>query len=253
MSAPAAGECLVCGTQTKNRCSACATAGIDLFFCSPEHQKLVWHVHRLFCGPGKADPWRWPPLSPAEVDAALALLDTVPFPDIKPATLGDKLLRIFNEPRDQLPHLSQSTSLPTLYESAALRCIRLHMHDQWMADYKRYGTHKPTSAATAMTGLNFWSLMYLYEHDPPAWTAGYLHRASVFVALQLSTAPAKERLTYFPGVADRVIKYLQEAAVTDPDRARKVEEGFRSFVDKWWNQFKPGGVYWSLFERSRNA
>ncbi|BGP39595.1 hypothetical protein JCM10449v2_003546 [Rhodotorula kratochvilovae] len=38
--------CLVCGEETKNRCSSCAMAGIDLFFCSKEHQKLVWKTHR---------------------------------------------------------------------------------------------------------------------------------------------------------------------------------------------------------------
>jgi len=33
--------CLVCGIKTENRCSSCAKAGIDLFFCSTDHQKLV--------------------------------------------------------------------------------------------------------------------------------------------------------------------------------------------------------------------
>ena len=34
-------KCLVCGEKTKNRCSSCVKAGIDLYFCSTEHQKLV--------------------------------------------------------------------------------------------------------------------------------------------------------------------------------------------------------------------
>ncbi|BGP39628.1 hypothetical protein JCM10449v2_003579 [Rhodotorula kratochvilovae] len=34
-------KCLVCGEKTKNRCSSCVKAGIDLYFCSPEHQKLA--------------------------------------------------------------------------------------------------------------------------------------------------------------------------------------------------------------------
>jgi len=33
--------CLVCGIKTKHRCSKCAEAGISLYFCSPDHQKLV--------------------------------------------------------------------------------------------------------------------------------------------------------------------------------------------------------------------
>ena len=41
MCAEWAETCLVCCEKTKNRCSKCAEAGIDLFFCSPDHQKLV--------------------------------------------------------------------------------------------------------------------------------------------------------------------------------------------------------------------
>ncbi|GAA5992884.1 hypothetical protein JCM10908_001390 [Rhodotorula pacifica] len=49
-SAPA-GECLVCGASTSTRCSSCAAkSGIDLYFCSKEHQKLIWPFHRLVCG-----------------------------------------------------------------------------------------------------------------------------------------------------------------------------------------------------------
>ncbi|BGP69992.1 hypothetical protein NBRC10513v2_003345 [Rhodotorula toruloides] len=40
------GACLVCGKETSTLCSKCAKAGHDLFFCSPEHQKLVWAEHR---------------------------------------------------------------------------------------------------------------------------------------------------------------------------------------------------------------
>ncbi|GAA5924578.1 hypothetical protein JCM3775_005413 [Rhodotorula graminis] len=55
--------CLVCCAKTKNRCSKCAEAGIDLFSCSPDHQKLVWNVHKRVCGPGKANPFVWPLLT----------------------------------------------------------------------------------------------------------------------------------------------------------------------------------------------
>ncbi|GAA5938590.1 hypothetical protein JCM3775_002166 [Rhodotorula graminis] len=60
--------CLVCGIRTENRCSSCAKAGIDLFFCSPDHQKLMWKWHRRVCGPGKANPFIWPLLSQLEAD-----------------------------------------------------------------------------------------------------------------------------------------------------------------------------------------
>jgi len=44
--------CEVCGEATKNRCSSCHKAGIDLFFCSPEHQKLV-RLLSLACEEGE--------------------------------------------------------------------------------------------------------------------------------------------------------------------------------------------------------
>ncbi|GAA5889035.1 hypothetical protein JCM6882_009723 [Rhodosporidiobolus microsporus] len=66
------GQCCVCGTSTAQRCSACSTAGLDLFFCSREHQKLVYFAHKQFCG-DKAKPFRFPPLSPAEATEGAAV------------------------------------------------------------------------------------------------------------------------------------------------------------------------------------
>ncbi|GJN88963.1 hypothetical protein Rhopal_001934-T1 [Rhodotorula paludigena] len=54
-------RCAVCDVETDNCCSACGTAGVALFFCSREHQKLVWPSHRIACGPGKANPFFVPP------------------------------------------------------------------------------------------------------------------------------------------------------------------------------------------------
>ncbi|GAA6041148.1 hypothetical protein JCM8097_004139 [Rhodosporidiobolus ruineniae] len=64
--------CWVCGKETRNRCGGCGKAGIDIFFCSPEHQRFVWPIHKLFCGPGKANPFLLPPLSPDEAAEAKA-------------------------------------------------------------------------------------------------------------------------------------------------------------------------------------
>ncbi|BGO91118.1 hypothetical protein NBRC10512_005788 [Rhodotorula toruloides] len=72
------GMCMVCGKETQNRCSKCADAGIDLFFCSPEHQKLVWPGHRIFCG-SQAFPVSFPLLSKAEVASIVGNLDKTIF------------------------------------------------------------------------------------------------------------------------------------------------------------------------------
>ncbi|BGP39555.1 hypothetical protein JCM10449v2_003506 [Rhodotorula kratochvilovae] len=53
--------CEICGKETTQRCSACATTGVDLFSCSKEHQKL------RNCRPGKANPFFIPPLTDEEL------------------------------------------------------------------------------------------------------------------------------------------------------------------------------------------
>ncbi|GAA5846249.1 hypothetical protein JCM9279_005873 [Rhodotorula babjevae] len=63
--------CLVCGVKTKSNCSKCLQAGVDNFFCGADHQRLVWPVHRLVCGPGKAKPFQWPLLTQDEADEAI--------------------------------------------------------------------------------------------------------------------------------------------------------------------------------------
>ncbi|GAA5846276.1 hypothetical protein JCM9279_005885 [Rhodotorula babjevae] len=74
---PVAQPCEVCGVETTQRCSACVKAGIDLFFCSKDHQKLVWPAHKTVCGPGKAHPFAVTPLSGDELAWSLRNLDAL--------------------------------------------------------------------------------------------------------------------------------------------------------------------------------
>ncbi|GAA5971831.1 hypothetical protein JCM8115_001400 [Rhodotorula mucilaginosa] len=62
--------CCVCGSKAELQCSACARADVRLYFCSQEHQKLVWFAHKPVCGPGKADLRKLPDVSPAELEIA---------------------------------------------------------------------------------------------------------------------------------------------------------------------------------------
>ncbi|GAA5837785.1 hypothetical protein JCM3766R1_000582 [Sporobolomyces carnicolor] len=55
------GACVVCGKATDTRCSTCSSAGLDwMYFCSKEHQKLIWKLHKRVCG---KNPFQWPSLS----------------------------------------------------------------------------------------------------------------------------------------------------------------------------------------------
>ncbi|GAA5823654.1 hypothetical protein JCM5353_005092 [Sporobolomyces roseus] len=67
------GKCVVCSKDSNRRCSACASHGLDfIFFCSEDHQKLVWSVHKRVCGQF-AQPFRWPALTQTELDELVAM------------------------------------------------------------------------------------------------------------------------------------------------------------------------------------
>ncbi|BGP39591.1 hypothetical protein JCM10449v2_003542 [Rhodotorula kratochvilovae] len=57
--------CCVCNKPTKLCCPRCRTAGVDIHFCSKEHQKLGWSVHSQVCGE-RSNPFFPPDYSPAE-------------------------------------------------------------------------------------------------------------------------------------------------------------------------------------------
>ncbi|GAA5986632.1 hypothetical protein JCM5350_008325 [Sporobolomyces pararoseus] len=64
----ALGQCVVCGKESTTACSVCKRAGLDwMLFCSKEHQKLIWKVHKRFCG---QNPFEWPILNQQEVEDA---------------------------------------------------------------------------------------------------------------------------------------------------------------------------------------
>ncbi|GAA5975873.1 hypothetical protein JCM5350_000763 [Sporobolomyces pararoseus] len=60
------GKCVVCGKNTHLRCGECLREGTtEQWFCSIEHKKLVWPLHKRFCGV-RSNPFQWPGLSAAE-------------------------------------------------------------------------------------------------------------------------------------------------------------------------------------------
>ncbi|GAA5965889.1 hypothetical protein JCM3765_006478 [Sporobolomyces pararoseus] len=62
------GKCVVCGVETKKKCSTCNKSGLDwMCFCSVDHQKLIWKVHKRVCG---QNPFEWPIFDEKEVKAA---------------------------------------------------------------------------------------------------------------------------------------------------------------------------------------
>ncbi|GAA5893848.1 hypothetical protein JCM6882_003110 [Rhodosporidiobolus microsporus] len=58
------GACAVCAATTSSRCSACGVK----FFCSREHQKLLWPTHKWLCDK-EPSTFVFPPLAATELAA----------------------------------------------------------------------------------------------------------------------------------------------------------------------------------------
>ncbi|GAA6020816.1 hypothetical protein JCM10207_001666 [Rhodosporidiobolus poonsookiae] len=89
MSTTTKGDCCVCGEETTKRCGACQSAGVDLFFCSREHQKLVWKTHGKVCG-ANSNPFRQPDFTHDEIELAKRHMHTVVFNNVMVVTEKDE-------------------------------------------------------------------------------------------------------------------------------------------------------------------
>ncbi|EGU11938.1 hypothetical protein RTG_02000 [Rhodotorula toruloides ATCC 204091] len=212
------GECLVCGTETKNRCSSCVKAGIDLFFCSPEHQKLVWPVHRSFCGPGKANPFRWPALSPEQVQAAIAELDRKDYRAAGNETVTPLSTMLTIALGDALGKLTHTTDSQTPAEIDALLEVRMYLHLRLRSESRETAAEDdPVGCLAVVCGC-----VHVYECQA-RWMTGFQHRLSVFTALQTYLDTQEDAFRNLPGVITRLFDYLNNVAhKEDPLRAELV-------------------------------
>ncbi|GAA5848845.1 hypothetical protein JCM5353_004059 [Sporobolomyces roseus] len=68
------GECVVCGTRTPTRCSECASNGTKwMYFCSREHQKLIYKTHKRVCGKLGSPSFMWPTFNEKESERYMHL------------------------------------------------------------------------------------------------------------------------------------------------------------------------------------
>ncbi|GAA5855229.1 hypothetical protein JCM8547_008994 [Rhodosporidiobolus lusitaniae] len=67
MATTADHACWVCGKETESRCLPCSERGFDIFFCSMEHQKLIWKHHKRVCGEN-SNPFLYPPFDDEEIE-----------------------------------------------------------------------------------------------------------------------------------------------------------------------------------------
>ncbi|BGP39476.1 hypothetical protein JCM10449v2_003426 [Rhodotorula kratochvilovae] len=181
-------KCLVCGKETTIRCSACQKAGIDLFFCSKEHQKLVWSTHKPFCGLEQADPFLFPPLSEEERGILLAR------PDYEPAIGGRSAVYVCKSmlglERAKLPAVLDTISQRSIVQASAgsqrvLGAMRLIIFD-----HKRMEGGGDVDRTIAITPMLFASttvhLSVGHYAPTPAWLTPLCRRLILHYAVRFS-------------------------------------------------------------------
>ncbi|BGP47613.1 hypothetical protein JCM10450v2_003478 [Rhodotorula kratochvilovae] len=233
-------KCLVCGEETKNRCSACQKAGIDLFFCSTEHQKLVWFAHMLVCGPGKANPFTWPLLTTAEAEDAIAHKAT-PTPGH-----GLNLMQIFEVPSDALNRMLRELADPAgrrqpwSFEQMVIGVVRMQ------AAARRYRGNRNPSSVDLLSGSRQTDVLHiasqwaaridtkLIEDPTPVHTRTMLlHRVVVAFALLRSgygepANPAAE--PFVVGALERVADAIEvDCTPYNPTQAADAVAALRHF------------------------
>ncbi|BGP47646.1 hypothetical protein JCM10450v2_003511 [Rhodotorula kratochvilovae] len=206
MPAASSQKCLVCGTATANVCSSCRKAGIDLHFCSPACQKLVWSQHKHVCGPGKAMAFVWPPLGKEEAAVAIkhrkdqALINSLAGPP--PSNLQD--LRFRN-----------AASVEVRYREA-MRTGLVAPTDIYAYDPPRDGAFFQDVAVMACSGMRKGAFGY----EEPAGRDRVLHLLVVYKALLARAAIAgRDAATQLPSLlahARNAISLLEEALAVLP-------------------------------------
>ncbi|KAJ8294953.1 hypothetical protein OF846_002019 [Rhodotorula toruloides] len=197
-------SCWVCGKEKARKCAACLASGFEIFFCSPEHQRLVWPLHRHVCG-SRSRPFFLPDLTDVEISRLVQLQDeTIHLPDksIPIGTIDDELgvAPYWLVSRPVKEHLEMAAALqPGTFMSVFLplarqgfpidplnrRNVILACHYVFVAlDKKNQVKHTFDDWTWPMHLADWVFLLANMVHDfPETVSDDFLHRATVLTAL----------------------------------------------------------------------
>ncbi|GAA5964805.1 hypothetical protein JCM3765_002563 [Sporobolomyces pararoseus] len=247
------GQCVVCGKETYLRCEACSRFGIDwMFFCSVEHQRLIWKVHRFVCGP-RSNPFTFPGFTETEIKRAKDLWEVKEYRERFKAGIVERgierglaLSKSFKEHPKELRE-SYFRSVDDLQdrgvdkplskeEQRAVFELRDSMADRALSDsIERYpmANDAGTAVIHATTGLPFAFVLgsglvdfekYI-EGQGPAWWSDYLHRRLIFLELY-SALPSIDN-SYIVWQGKMMVKFAKEVVgKNDPSAAETIIRKF---------------------------
>ncbi|GAA5856877.1 hypothetical protein JCM5353_003200 [Sporobolomyces roseus] len=234
------GQCVVCGKETATRCSACAKNGTEwMFFCSIEHQKLIWKVHRFVCGP-RSKPFRWPGLSQEEIDDFLEIalqpfVRMISVAIMQPTGGLDGFKAEIEHLKD--PGLDKIPAFRTNHGYAQLRELLVSLQDavdkvtgnSTLEHHIELMTKRPFNMILSKIATSpLPELVYRSEFD--SWSTGFLHR--YLISFSLAAISMREKRTdvldYVAYTGLELERYLKEViSVTHPKEARLLLEWIR--------------------------
>ncbi|GAA5928453.1 hypothetical protein JCM10213_005739 [Rhodosporidiobolus nylandii] len=227
--------CCVCGTMTANRCSACADqGGFRLFFCSREHQKLIWPSHKRVCG-AASNPFLPPALTPDELELVIKYKDTVLPSSDDPTyaddvashvflwaeagrTLADWLNSFFEDCTSDdfekvvLPHLASPNRLPPGIRPLLLTAARaaVFQAESFIPSLPMFRDFDPFIHLA-----NFDFLLFNPEDDQPSPELNAIcHRALIFFTLLKHRTSSSPPSTYHDELAKHALQELATACAS---------------------------------------
>ncbi|BGP39505.1 hypothetical protein JCM10449v2_003456 [Rhodotorula kratochvilovae] len=216
-----------------------------------EHQKLVWPVHKLVCGVGKANPFLWPKLTAKEADDAIKHKDVRIF-DTTPIT---ELIEGFGVPShgvdDKIKDLSElsppADEKGVALEQLLIANVRLFEEERTFLPQKTDG--EPEFAVTCLRSMTSWvgklDHDFLTSIETPAGRTPFLHRILVFYALMFSPRGTESRAlsskawaqvaacfdkdlqTENRGEAQQLVQVMGEAVETESALSQRIWEVMR--------------------------
>ncbi|BGP39516.1 hypothetical protein JCM10450v2_003482 [Rhodotorula kratochvilovae] len=216
-------------------------AGIDLFFCSPEHQKLVWFAHKAVCGPGKANPFVWPAFTQAELGLFKAN-PKAPFPGMSQPFLSwlredwadseaDALAQLgplLSDTRTAVGGSQEVQLVVSLSRAFLFGLVRREMSQR----PGHVGDASHQSYAVCVTAYDMSLTGTLDATDNEPWRAGLSHRLLVYGAnVSHLFFPQEERPPgleqHIPAIVRNIHDFAAaEIAPTRPDLAGNVVRRF---------------------------
>ncbi|GAA6036440.1 hypothetical protein JCM8097_003508 [Rhodosporidiobolus ruineniae] len=231
MTPPPSGACCVCGKETTKRCAACGKAGFSLYFCSKEHQELIWYAHKPFCGPN-SKPFSFPPLSKEEAAEAKTILYerfmVLPSPPTSLAEVLNKLClgsghdlgcRMTNSLLADVLDRLQADTLPAMFSLWEKHRLLCHVRVALRAVTATFTSDKPVESNNTVR-FNF--------SDAPAVFFLPL-RATAKFAVRLAQGLKAALLEPYPVDDDWYIQLMHQAVVVSAFRQLQHAERLKAY------------------------